>query len=205
MSKMFNSNEQGNQPAHWELAAELFTIVGDRYGEVILEEELHPDLGFIKSGTELINRGDHRDRQATASFHLVSDYEEHSTHSGEMLEIHVPIDEVGDIESGLVWLEGLNTDIDPSMFEDGDEGSDQLILEGASKRSEPRSLVRNRFVIIRHITPKQRHAFMVTDETTKPYRELQTYGRYGRRARKEFIPRMIGKAASFPLINIQLL
>ena len=118
-----------------------------------------------------------------AIYRLISDYQANNVQAGETLRIYVPLSDYDEVESGYRKL----------MLAQEEKIPD--------RRQKP-------WVIIEHIDEKQRHAFKVSMEEplVEPYRErevLRTHGHYGRRARRQFVPRITHRVNNFPLSPIK--
>jgi hypothetical protein len=163
---------------YWEVASDLFANLESKYVEALVEEELHPDLVYITTGTEVVPFPKPHE-QPTVSFYLVSDYERHTINEGEVLEVRLPVDAVGDKSSALLWFE------EPSDSEEGQQDSRQT------------------WAIIRHVLPKKGRTYFITRKDAVPYKPVTRLGYVSSRRSRTFTEAVRDKAAAYKVISVK--
>lgn len=159
----------------------LFSAVGDKYGEAIGEELAHPDQIFVMTGTDTIAKAGRLTKQPVDVFNLVSNYEDHATHQGQALEIHVPTLEVGDKDTPLLWL---------------NEADHGLLLPDGTVWDE-------RWLIIRRFSAHRSHAYRVERTGVTPYLSGGETQEADKHTRSGFVNRLLGMVASYHVIFLK--
>lgn len=100
------------RPERWQFTGRFFPLVTKRYENAIVVQEGYNGLViFVTTGTEEIPKANGETKSvAVASFKLATSQVAHADNRGEVLTLSVPLQRVGDLDSGLALLEPGNAD-----------------------------------------------------------------------------------------------